>query len=46
MSKSKIDSTRTTRSNGPAETHQKAARNASVLTTNQGLRISDDQNSL
>src|SRR5580692_7731895 len=46
MSKSKIDSTRTTRSNGPAETHQKAARNASALTTNQGLRISDDQNSL
>ena len=44
MPKPKPNSTK--RTNSTAETHQKAAGNAAALTTNQGVRIPDDQNSL
>jgi catalase len=46
MPKSKVNSSKTTKNVGPAEVHQKAEGKAPALTTNQGLRISDDQNSL
>jgi catalase len=44
MPKSRI--TRASKNDNPAETHQKAEGKATALTTNQGLRISNDQNSL
>jgi catalase len=46
MPKSKIPTSSPTNKKGPAETHQKANGSAAALTTNQGTRISDDQNSL
>ena len=46
MAKSKHTRTQGRKLNGVAETHQKATGNASALTTNQGVRIPDDQNSL
>ena len=44
MPKPKTNPTKTVKKNGPAETHQKAGGSATALTTNQGLRIPDDQN--
>jgi len=46
MAKSKSTPTQSRKLSGPAETHQKAAGSAPALTTNQGVRIPDDQNSL
>jgi len=46
MATSKTTATQARKLSGPAETHQKASGNAAALTTNQGVRIPDDQNSL